>query len=95
MINEKQLVEYNVLYNQSAIVEELLKANLINENEIYYDSDVLEWWLVTSHMARWLRAENEVVIEDLGCQWWGRTTSGQAIFMDGVISDIVNGFNLN
>jgi len=41
------------------------------------------------YMARWLRAENEVIIEDLGCQWWGRTTSGQAIFMDGVISDIV------
>jgi len=47
------------------------------------------------YMARWLRAENEVIIEDLGCQWWGRTTSGQAIFLDGVISDIVKGFNLN
>lgn len=28
------------------------------------------------------------VVEDYGCYWWGRTCSGQAIYMDGVIAQI-------
>ena len=40
-----------------------------------------------------VRRENEFVLEDLGCFWWGRQCSGQAIYMDSVISDIVKGFN--
>jgi hypothetical protein len=93
MITEKQLVEYHILDNQSAVIYALMEANKINEDAIIYDSDVLEWWLVTSHMARWLKAQDEVIIEDLGCCWWGRTTSGQAIYIDGVISDIAKTFN--
>jgi hypothetical protein len=92
MITEKELVEYHVLDNQSTVVEALMKANLINEDAIIYDSDILEWWLVTEQLARWLRRENEFVLKDLGCTWWGRTTSGQAIYIDGVISEIVKVF---
>jgi hypothetical protein len=93
MITEKQLVEYHVLDNQSTVVEALMRANLINEDAVIYDSDILEWWLVTEQLARWLKRENEFVLEDLGCFWWGRCVSGVAIYMDSVISDIVKGFN--
>jgi hypothetical protein len=94
MITERQLVEYHVLENQSTVVEALMGANLINEDAVIYDSDILEWWLVTEQLARWLKRENEFVLKDLGCYWWGRTTSGQAIFIDRVITDIVKDFNL-
>ena len=92
MITEKQLVEYHVLDNQSAVVSALANSNLI-EDEAIYNDDVLEWWLITEQLARWLRRENEIILQDLGCYWWGRTTSGQAIYIDSVITDIVNGFN--
>ena len=32
--------------------------------------------------------QGEVIIDALGCHWWGRTTSGQAVYMDGVIQKI-------
>jgi len=92
MITEKQLVEYHVLDNQSAVISALANSNLI-EDEAIYNDDVLEWWLVTPTLARWLTAEDEIILEDLGCFWWGRQTSGQAIYIDSVITDIVNGFN--
>jgi hypothetical protein len=95
MISEKQLVEYHVLAPQNAVVSSLMEANKIDDDAIIYDSDIMEWWLITPTLARWLRRENEFVLEDLGCFWWGRQCSGQAIYMDSVISDIVKGFNLN
>jgi hypothetical protein len=93
MISNKQLVEYHVLENQSTVVEALMKANLINEDAVIYDSDILEWWLVTEQLARWLKRENEVILQGLGCFWWGRCVSGVAIYMDSVISEIAKTFN--
>ena len=75
---------------QNLIIEELIKSEKIdadclrrNDNE-----EVLEWWLVTPWLAERLKAQGEVIIEELGCRWWGRLTSGQAIYMDGVIQEI-------
>ncbi len=48
----------------------------------------MEWWLIDSWLAERLKRENQVIIDALGCHWWGRTTSGQAIYMDGVIQKI-------
>jgi len=50
--------------------------------------EVLEWWLVNEWLYRKLREEGEVVIDNGFCRWWGRTCSGQAIHLDGVIEDI-------
>ena len=52
------------------------------------DDEVFEWWLVSPYLARELKEQGEVIIDALGCHWWGRTTSGQAIYMDGVIQKI-------
>lgn len=49
---------------------------------------VKEWWLVTPYMAELLKEKGEVILSDYGCYWWGRTTSGQALYMDGVIQEI-------
>lgn len=50
--------------------------------------EVYEHWLVSSWLARKLEAEGEVVGEFAGLTIWGRTTTGQAICMDGVIETI-------
>ena len=89
METKQQLVQYHVLKEQGMIVTELIKSGAITEESICGDwSEVMEWWLVTPYLAQKLRKENEVVIEEWGNNWWGRTTSGQAIFMDDVIARI-------
>ena len=98
MITERQLVENNVLYGQNEVVYELLRTSTINgfDDSIYeaiYSDEILEWWLVTPMFARSLKAKGEYILEALDCYWWGRATSGQAIFMDSVISDIAQQFN--
>ena len=87
----KQLVDCNVLCAQSEVVNELMSNNdrlldsAINLGE--YD-DVLEWWLITPYLAKQLIEHSEVIVFDYGCHWWGRQTSGQAIYMDYAIQQI-------
>lgn len=88
-MNAQQIVQNCVLKNQSTLVEEMMQANLISLE--YLDSfvdDALEWWLVDSWLAERLKQQREVVIEEYGCYWWGRSTSGQAIYLDSVIQKI-------
>ena len=84
------LVENCVLTNQTAVVDEMLNRHLLPEEYIYpFNGDeVLEWWLVTPWLAERLKEQGEIIIDKLGCRWWGRLTSGQAIYMDGVIQEI-------
>ena len=44
--------------------------------------------VLMSGVAERLKAQGEVIIEEYGCYWWGRQSSGQAIYMDGVIQEI-------
>ena len=57
--------------------------------------EVLEWWLVSKWLGRKLLIDGEPIIENGYGTWWGRTTSGQAIAMDGPIEkifDVVAGY---
>ncbi len=93
MITEKELVNNHVLYGQSTVVEELIKSGAIPEDALYGEwYEVMEWWLVTRWLADQLKEQNEVIIEDCGCFWWGRRCCGQAIYMDAVMTDIVESF---
>ena len=86
---EDQLVNVHVLCNQGIVVQELLKSGAIPDESLLNEWwEVMEWWLVTSWLAEQLQSFNEVIIEDLGCYWWGRQASGQAIYLDKVICDI-------
>lgn len=49
-----------------------------------YPMEVLEWWSVDEHFAELLERQGECVAYDV---WgidaiWGRTTSGQAVYLD-------------
>ena len=86
-----EITDRLILDNQNLVVEELMRHDesiwdsLQNFNE---SSEVLEWWLVTPYMADMLKEKGEVILSDYDCYWWGRTTSGQALYMDGVIQEI-------
>lgn len=50
--------------------------------------DVLEWWLVSSYLASELEERGEPIATDGHSHWWGRTCSGQAILLDGIMQQI-------
>lgn len=88
-MNAQRVVQNCVLKNQSTVIEEMIRANLISEEYLYpFVDNVMEWWLVTPWLAERLKEQGEIIIDELGCCWWGRLTSGQAIYMDGVIQEI-------
>lgn len=50
--------------------------------------DVDQWWAVSGFLADDLKKRGEVVIS-VGCHYlWGRTSSGQAVYMDTPFLDI-------
>ena len=86
-----EITDRLILDNQNLVVEELMRhdESLLDNLQNYNDSsEVLEWWLVTPYMAELLKEKGEVILSDYDCYWWGRTTSGQALYMDGVIQEI-------
>ena len=88
-MNAQRVVQNCVLKKQSTVIEEMIRANLISEEYLYpFVDDVMEWWLIDSWLAERLKEQGEVIIEEYGCFWWGRQSSGQAIYMDGVIQEI-------
>ena len=89
----KQMADIHVLWGQSSVIEELIQAGKIDEEYLYpfNGEEVLEWWLVTSWLVDRLREQGEIIIDELGCHWWGRMSSGQAIYMDHVMQEICRG----
>ena len=88
-MNAQRIVQNCVFFFFFTVIEEMIRANLISEEYLYpFVDDVMEWWLIDSWLAERLKAQGEVIIEEYGCYWWGRQSSGQAIYMDGVIQEI-------
>ncbi len=50
--------------------------------------EVFEWWIVTEYLYNKLKERGQVVLEWGNNCYWGRCTSGQAILLDGIITDI-------
>lgn len=76
--------------------DEASNANIFWRYDEQEDGDIymmeaLEFWIVSHGLGRWLSERGELVDEVCGLTIWGRTTSGQAISMDGVICDIYDG----
>ena len=86
-----EITDRLILDNQNLVVEELVRhdESLLDSLQNFDEnSEIMEWWLVTPYMAELLKEKGEVILSDYDCYWWGRTTSGQALYMDGVIQEI-------
>lgn len=88
----RRITDLHVLWGQNEVVEELIQAGKIDEEYAYpflvSDGEIFEWWLVTRWLAERLKEHGEVVIDAFDCHWWGRQSSGQAVYMDDVIQKI-------
>ena len=87
----QQIADREILYEQGYVINELLRVNeslwdRISNTEEY--DEVFEWWLVTPYIAELLKGNGEIILADYDCYWWGRTTAGQALWMDYVIQKI-------
>ncbi len=81
-IEIKQDKGNSLIEKLEAIIEELQGMDFDEYPEVY------EYWLVSDHLGRKLKAHGQVIISDYNCSIWGRQTSGQAILLDYVISQI-------
>lgn len=59
-----------------------------------YHQEVYEYWAVTNFLRRKLEEQGELTAELLDFSVWGRTCTGQAIAMDGVIRSICDGMQI-
>ncbi len=50
--------------------------------------EIFEWWIVKEYLYKKLEEKGEPVLEWGNNYYWGRTCTGQAILLDGVISRI-------
>lgn len=72
----------------AATWEELCREHDIDNAE-EYAGEVYEHWIVSTRFADKLEVHGERIVRDWhGLMIWARTTTGQAIAMDGVIADI-------
>jgi len=97
--NCRRLVDSHVYQNVSYLVQELSENEKYSDellgvqvqfNDGDYPEEALEHWIVSEWLGRYLQEEGEMVINFLGLTIWGRTTSGQAIYIDAVIEEIYN-----
>lgn len=83
---EKEAIEGKDLSSYSDCLE---ICNQLNIDACEYQQEILEYWLVSDWLADKLIEHGEPVAKDIhGLTVWGRTCSGQAIYMDGVIARI-------
>ena len=64
------------------------KFSIDIDDEISKPQEIYEWWIVTEWLYNKLKRYGESVLEWGNNCYWGRTTTGQAIMLDYVISKI-------
>lgn len=56
--------------------------------------EVFEWWAVSNWFGEKLKEQGCIVIEAWNKSYWGRTTTGQAISLDGCIANIAKNMQI-
>lgn len=93
-ISDEDLIEvYHDCYEGNTVLTGSAKDK--REQIIAYMQDfglnmreILEYWFVSPWLAEKLKDKGEVIIEGYDAPIWGRTTSGQHMLLDSVISHI-------
>ncbi|MFW6224790.1 MAG: hypothetical protein ACOC4B_00815 [Bacteroidota bacterium] len=83
---EKAMDEWNGEGDEPEIISEMEQELSELEGLEEEPQEILEWWVCSPWLIDKLKEKGEPVIEHENL--WGRTTSGQAILLDAVISEI-------
>lgn len=76
--------------NNDAIVCPYCHSNLDADSLDLQLAEIYEYWLVSPYFGEKLRERGAPVLERFGAWVWGRTSTGQAIALDGIVHKIVN-----
>lgn len=60
------------------------------DSVVLHPVEICEYWLVSPFLGELLKESGAPVLERFGAWIWGRTCSGQAIMLDGVIRSIAS-----
>ena len=94
---KKELVSYDDIVNYYLTDKQLKDRGYDNMEEARNNGEdaqeIMEWWLCDDWMIKQLQAQGEPILKTDFGSWWGRTCTGQAILLDGVIEDIYKKFN--
>jgi hypothetical protein len=61
---------------------------LVTDHAGDHQAEIFEWYRVSTYLGEALEAAGYVTLRNDYGDWWGRTTTGQALIMDGVLQDI-------
>lgn len=98
----EQFASKNILRDQTDLINDCLGKGVLDYDDIqnlyagecdeseYDQKEIFNWYLVSYSFAHALAKKGEVIIEsdENDSTWWGRTTFGQAIYMDSVVGEI-------
>jgi len=74
---------------------EMLAEHIGIDTENYKEpAEIMEYWIVTNWLGDKLEEQREIVENFLGFTIWGRQCTGQAIYLDDVISNICKQLNM-
>lgn len=81
--NDEILVKFNY-----SLLEDLATDAESDYFDYFTTKEVLELWGITEWLAKKLIKRDEICFNYHGLWIWGRTCSGQSIYLDSVFSDI-------
>lgn len=90
--------ERDIRANQTALMglllghEEFYDAITHPETEDGEVREVMQWFLVSEWLADQLETIGQITISNCYGHWWGRTTCGQNLIMDGVLQEVAKLF---
>lgn len=73
---------------ESLLAEWITFQQGVERGDLDEPIEIFEWWVVTNWMARKLKQYGQPILDNGYDTWWGRTCTGQAIYMDYVIQCI-------
>jgi hypothetical protein len=89
-LNEEETTSLLVRYDVEN-TSELDPEQVCNDLNLDYEYlEPYEFWIVSDRLGEQLKEKGQIVVEFLGFTVWGRLTTGQAILLDHVISQICN-----
>ena len=68
--------------------DEMTKDGVCDNCNQEQPQEIFEWWVVSDWLLNRLEKKGEPVLKTDYGDWWGRTCTGQAIFLDGGIEEI-------
>ena len=89
----QNIVKSEVYYNNTMLINDLIKENFKdfsydNVDNLKENDEIFEWYACSDWLIDKLDQQNEPILRTDYDDYWGRTTTGQGIYLDNVLLKI-------